>query len=47
MLGEDLAVIPDWLQTPVDDLIHHLDISVWLKVRDIPQDMYVVPWHLS
>ncbi|KAK1229384.1 hypothetical protein PQX77_007561 [Marasmius sp. AFHP31] len=32
-----LAVIPEWLATPVDQLITQLDLSVRARVRDIPR----------
>jgi len=31
-----LDIIPDWLQSTVDDLIQHLDRSVMLRVQNIP-----------
>ncbi|KAK7694458.1 hypothetical protein QCA50_001644 [Cerrena zonata] len=34
---KDLDHIPDYLVKAVDDLIYHLDRSVMLRVRDIPQ----------
>ncbi|KAJ4486396.1 asparagine synthase-domain-containing protein [Lentinula aciculospora] len=37
--GDNLDIIPDWLETPVEGLISQLDHSVMLQIRDIPQDL--------
>ncbi|KAJ3883112.1 asparagine synthase-domain-containing protein [Lentinula edodes] len=38
-LGDNLDIIPAWLEEPLENLITQLNHSVMLKVRDIPQDL--------
>ncbi|KAJ3894064.1 asparagine synthase-domain-containing protein [Lentinula edodes] len=38
-LGDNLDIVPAWLEEPLENLITQLNHSVMLKVRDIPQDV--------